>query len=285
MAQLIWTGAAGDRDWSNPLNWSTNQVPTSSDTVEFIPGVPNGPEIETNQNNMVAEQFFIRDGFAHNLGVPDNRTTLGWLMFEPGVKGSKFVHEGEGVANVLFGSVGADGTMAIIDGDANIQYLQEINSQHLTVFVRRGVVRLFRFANPVRFKWLIIGDGSTRPDVEGAVGAQAVIVNSGRLAVDFYKDPDVDLAFNRNTAYILVRPQGVIVWDTNQTCQRLEIHGRAEIENRYANLVDVYVGPGALFRMREGGTIGTLVYHDQSSLDIDRNNVTISSEIDLSGLR
>lgn len=34
-AQTTWTGSAGDTTWNTPGNWSTNQVPTSSDSVNF----------------------------------------------------------------------------------------------------------------------------------------------------------------------------------------------------------------------------------------------------------
>jgi len=49
-ADVNWTGLAGDRLWSNPANWSSNEVPGASDIVFVdVPAAlaPNGPIIQS----------------------------------------------------------------------------------------------------------------------------------------------------------------------------------------------------------------------------------------------
>jgi len=48
-ADVDWTASAGDRLWSNPANWSSNQVPTASDVVFVdVPAAlaPHGPILQ-----------------------------------------------------------------------------------------------------------------------------------------------------------------------------------------------------------------------------------------------
>ena len=46
LAQILWDGGGGDRLWSNPLNWSSNQLPSADDDAHSSQhnGRPSLPE-------------------------------------------------------------------------------------------------------------------------------------------------------------------------------------------------------------------------------------------------
>lgn len=99
---ITWTGAAGDRDWANPLNWDTGTVPWDPNPIIFTGTVPGPDHCSTNESKGRSLTMLAP------MSIPMDITWIGW--------GGGLVHAAGGPGAYAIGKVGSCANFTVEDG-------------------------------------------------------------------------------------------------------------------------------------------------------------------------
>lgn len=257
MATVIWTGAAGDGNYSTSTNWSTGTVPTTSDDVVFSSDYNANVTGGLDQSGTTINTFTV-DGYTGTIG-----SKSGYLQIDPS---SDVTFNGTGQSYLDLGNANVDvfvsQTASTSAGSAGLHLL---DSNMNTLSVTGGTVGVAYNA----------GESSTIGTIKITTGT-VLIGDSATITTITMLQGSVETKSNLTTLNIY---GGTYLSEGSATITTLNGDGGTVTHNSTgtittANVRGVFLDLNQSLNAR---TISTLVPSAGGSISYDPNFITISA--------